>query len=359
MSSNLGMASSSSSATAVVDSKDEYRLAHDFYDAYKASSAFHKVDAEPPSEEDIDALGRKWKSIAYHVIQLRLFSPNEELDDIGTSDLKYLLVPFMLGEVTASTRDMTTRHQALKQSLLFWRAFAADCGRLKVAHNDDLRAIDRSPEDPTDSATKREEKIARYKRSKELDSKAAFLFNKKKEVFGDEFQWGSGSAFDEDMERDLILALLGRAVATVADNIVSAEQELPLLEMMAARGGPGAPPLPAPPVQDKPWMVHIQDKSELTKLYKEMVFQCPYALPTVTLAEFAEAEMAQMQRTKEEKSNHERIAAYEADDRWWGGDRDGAREAAEEEQKTYKDRDWDDWKDEHPYGSGNKMANVG
>jgi len=38
--------------------------------------------------------------------------------------------------------------------------------------------------------------------------------------------------------------------------------------------------------------------------------------------------------------------------------RQGAREDEEDDQKTYKDRKWDDWKDHHPWGEGNKMASV-
>mmetsp|Transcript_122443 Transcript_122443/g.261258 ORF Transcript_122443/g.261258 Transcript_122443/m.261258 type:complete len:256 (-) Transcript_122443:112-879(-) len=254
---------------------------------------------------------------------------------------------------------MAERAQALRQALVYWRAFAQDCRRLKVAHNDDLAAIDRSPEDRLDAASKRDEKIARHKRSKELDAKAAYLFGRKREVSGDEFHWGAGGAFDEDMERDLILALLGRAVARAAEDIASAEQELPLLEMMMARGGPGAGPPPRePPPAEKPFIVRIQDKAELMRLYKEMVFQCPFEQPTVTLAEAADADMAQMREREAEKAMHERQIRAEEDDRWWSGDRYGRREDEEDEQKTYKDRDWDDWKDEHPYGSGNKMANV-
>merc|ERR1719162_2008141 len=146
----------------------------------------------------------------------------------------------------------------------------------------------RGPDDRLDANTKRDEKIARYKRTKDLDEKVAYLFQKKREVLGDEFQWGHGSNFDEDMERDLILALLSRAVAKAAEDVDSAEQELPLLEMMAERGGPGTgPPAPPPDPAEKPFIVRIQDKSELVKLYKEMVFQCPHAQPTMTLAELA------------------------------------------------------------------------
>merc|ERR1712039_308497 len=129
---------------------------------------------------------------------------------------------------------------------------------------------------------------------------------------------------------------------------------------MMARGGPGNAPPPRRVSEDeKPFILRIQDKSELMKLYKEMVFQCPFEAPTMTLAECAEIEMEQARQQQSSKAHRERLAADDEDKRWWGGDRYGSKEDDDEERKIYKDRDWDDWKDEHPWGSGNKMANVG
>jgi len=355
------------SATATLDEAlelsqetDAYRMSHEFYDAYKACKALKEKEGSEVKQADIDALVSKLKAIAHHVVQLRLFSPNEELEDISTTDIKFLLVPHLLAEVTAATRDIAARVQALRHAILYWRAFAHDCERLKVAHADDLKAVDRSPEDKLDAQTKRDEKIARYRRSKELDEKVAYLFAKKREVLGDEFHWGAGGAFDEDMERELILSLLGRACAAAAENIASAEQELPLLEMMVARGGPGAGPScerPAP--SEKPFILRIQDKAELMQIYKEMVFQCPYELPTMTLAEAANIEMEQVRERTAAQAQRERQANLSENERRWGGDRYGSKEDLEDESKIYKDRDWDNWKDEHPYGSGNKMGNLG
>lgn len=349
-----------SAANDRVADADEFHLAHEFYDAYKACDKLIKREGQFLPEAELEALIAKLKAIAYRIRELRLFSPNEELDDVATADLKFLLVPFLLAEATAATQDMTRRLDWLRNALVFWRGFAADCQRLQVGHAADLRSIDRSPEDALDPASKRSEKIERYKRSKELDSKVAYLFGKKREVLGDEFLWGAGGTFDEEMERELILALLSRAVGQAAENIAAAEQELPMLEMMMERGGLGAPP---PPKQldssEKPWILRIQDKAELTKLYQEMVFQCPYELPTITLEEAAEYEISQVQERKQRQTEQEEIARAEEADRWWNGDRQGARDAFEDEQKVYKDRDWDDWKDEHPYGCGNKMANLG
>merc|ERR1712217_439731 len=113
--------------------------------------------------------------------------------------------------------------------------------------------------------------------------------------------------------------------------------ELPLLEMMMARGGPGAAPPPRKITEDeKPFILRIQDKAELLRLYKEMVFQCPYELPTMTLAECADIEMQQAQDQNDAKARQARIAAHYEDQRWWGGDRYGAQQDEEDDEATYK-----------------------
>jgi len=356
-----GFGEAEAAADGAVADADEFVLAHEFYDAYKACSELQKADSGNTEQSDLDILSRKLKAIACRVNQLRLFSPNEELEEISTADLKFLLVPHLLAEVSMATRDLDSRPSALRNGLIFLRAFAADCERLEVAHADDLKAIDRSPEETAhlDGAARRDEKLDRYRRSKDLDTKVAHLFALKREHLGDEFLWGAGGNFDEDDERALIMGLLGRAVATAVDGIASAQQELPLLEMMIARGGLDAPRWTNPePPAEKPFFVRIQDKAELHKMYEEMVFQCPFAQPTMTLAEFADNEMYQMQEQQQSKFEAQQRQQHEEADRWWNGDRQGKREEDEDEAGIYKARDWDDWKDEHPWGSGNRMANV-
>jgi len=49
------------------------------------------------------------------VRQLSLFSPNEELDDVATTNLKYLLLPYMMADV-AHRRPLLDRHETLEAS---------------------------------------------------------------------------------------------------------------------------------------------------------------------------------------------------------------------------------------------------
>lgn len=343
-----------------VEDADDVQIGTAFYDAYKRSRELLHSSDESPSQDNIDKLLAKLKAIAWRVDQLHLFSPNEELDDINTTDLKFLLMPFLLAETAAATQDMAQRLQALRNAVVYWRTFGQLCERLKLAHADDMRSLSLTSENHTDQMTRRDEKIARYKRSKELDKKVAWLFKKRREACGDEFRWGT-VGFDEDLERDLILALLSRAAGDTVEGLNSAEVEIPMLEMMMARGGPGAgrPARSSEPPAEKPWCIRIQDKAELQKLYLEQVFQPDIPMPTMSLAECAEIEMRQARERQQHGAEMEARQHAEDDARWYSGDRYGNREEYEEVAKTYKDRDWDDWKDEHPYGSGNKMANLG
>lgn len=238
--------------------------------------------------------------------------------------------------------------------------FSDTCQRLDIAHKDDVKTLEREETQSLTAAENRDEKIARYRRSKELNEKVEWFFRRKKRATGDAFKWGCSSEFDESMERDLILALLSQAVSSTANNVPLAKYELKMLEEMERRGGPSKhpPPPPKEPVE-KPWVVRIQDKSELYKLYKDQVFQPHIPLPTMTLAELADREMAEVQERETRTRVVKQFSEAEARERYYNGDRDGTRENDEDEEKAVKDRNWDDWKDEHPKGSGNKNWNRG
>merc|ERR1719499_2012334 len=114
------------------EGKDENSLAHEFYDVYKAYRRILKSDGEPPQQTELDDLSGQIKAIAARVGQLHLFSPNEELEDVCTADLKFLLIPSLLGEVLGATRGFEDRSRALRHALVCWRGFIGDCQRLGI-----------------------------------------------------------------------------------------------------------------------------------------------------------------------------------------------------------------------------------
>jgi immunoglobulin-binding protein 1 len=77
---------------------------------------------------------------------------------------------------------------------------------------------------------------------------------------------------------------------------------------------------------------------------RENVFK-PTNLPTMTLDEFADKEIVKMAEMERQQEEAKRNAPSE--------DSDDEKVADE---KTYKAREWDDWKDAHEKGAGNKMG---
>ena len=89
------------------------------------------------------------------------------------------------------------------------------------------------------------------------------------------------------------------------------------------------------------------------------VFRPGWNLPTMTLEELGDIERAGARRRAEEQRDAEagamfRPRRYDQLERDGMEDDDGLVEAS-----ANLDREWDDWKDENPRGSGNKMGDRG
>eukprot|EP01017_Pseudomicrothorax_dubius_P036332 TRINITY_DN5196_c0_g1_i2.p1 TRINITY_DN5196_c0_g1~~TRINITY_DN5196_c0_g1_i2.p1 ORF type:complete len:155 (-),score=59.63 TRINITY_DN5196_c0_g1_i2:43-447(-) len=82
---------------------------------------------------------------------------------------------------------------------------------------------------------------------------------------------------------------------------------------------------------------------------QKRVFQPGGSLPTMTLEEFAEKEMERM-RITEEQTKAAQLRSKEEEEE------DSDREEIDAK-RTKKARDWDDWKDDHEKGAGNKLKN--
>ncbi|KAH0483050.1 MAG: uncharacterized protein KVP18_003337 [Porospora cf. gigantea A] len=152
---------------------------------------------------------------------------------------------------------------------------------------------------------------------------------------------------DEETVREVYSMLIKKSALDAFDHIRLAHTETQLL---AARPK-DFKPAPPPPVKTRKEIEAsmytitedhkiVQGPVKPTRVQMARdVFQPFYTLPTMTLAEVADIEMA-MALTPQ-------VPEPEKDD-------DVMDEAQE-----MKDRLWDDWKDMNPRGSGNKMANIG
>lgn len=83
---------------------------------------------------------------------------------------------------------------------------------------------------------------------------------------------------------------------------------------------------------------------------RSQVFQPGYALPTMSLAEYADQELKDALERQERQNNEPDLPKrYEQLEQKGLEDDDALVEEA-----VYRDRSWDDWKDANPKGSGNK-----
>lgn len=90
-----------------------------------------------------------------------------------------------------------------------------------------------------------------------------------------------------------------------------------------------------------------------------MVFRPSWNQPTMTLEELGDKERADAMRRSEEQRIAEADAMYRPR-RYDQLERDGMEDDEYLVEASAKlDRDWDDWKDENPRGSGNKMGDRG
>lgn len=142
-----------------------YRYGYDFFQRVERG----ELPRTEPEATDSMREGCDWLNRCLDRIdQLGIFSANEELEDVATADLKYLLVPWMLAELLQ--RQMTgSRLQALRAARLHLSAFIGRCEQLGLLPEGERAAMAR--EEPADAATRRAEKIARFNRQKEAKAK--------------------------------------------------------------------------------------------------------------------------------------------------------------------------------------------
>ncbi|CAJ2667451.1 PP2A regulatory subunit TAP46 [Trifolium pratense] len=100
--------------------------------------------------------------------KLALFSANETKEDISTTDLKYILVPYYLAELTEKIAQ-DDRIQILKASQEKLKEFISFCEAMELVPKEELESYIQGV--PKSVADQRARKIARFKRQKAAESK--------------------------------------------------------------------------------------------------------------------------------------------------------------------------------------------
>nr|XP_021393406.1 immunoglobulin-binding protein 1 isoform X2 [Lonchura striata domestica] len=280
------------------------------------------------------------------VAQLELFSENEELEEIPSADLKFMLLPALLGALTLKQVELSRRREHLEKAREHFLRFLKLCrsyglGSFQLPPGTSSQEQSRSPSAPRDPAQpdlvamamSRTAKIERYKQKKELENKLASMSSSVE----------SGTA-DEDQIREFYILQIQKWIGTSLEEIESIDQELVILKSRdAARQAPAGPRGPSRPARAvvKPFIL-TRDAAQAR------VFGAGYpGLPTMTVDDWYE-----QRRRQGIVSTPQRVPG--ASDEEMQKQQQEAEEEEDDEEALRKARDWDDWKDTHPRGYGNR-----
>ncbi|KAG7016163.1 PP2A regulatory subunit TAP46 [Cucurbita argyrosperma subsp. argyrosperma] len=166
---------------------------------FEQARKIHNAATESASDQDVvrkgcDAL-RKCEDM---IGKLGLFSANETKEDISTGNLKYILVPFYLAELTEKIMQ-EDRIPILKASQAKLKEFISFCETMELVPKEELE----TSTEGNSLADKRARKIARFKRQKAAESKLLEI-KERKERRGRSSKASALSAPIEAGEEDML-----------------------------------------------------------------------------------------------------------------------------------------------------------
>ncbi|KAL5567755.1 hypothetical protein UlMin_024330 [Ulmus minor] len=350
------------------------------------------------------------------ISKLGLFSSNETKEDISTATLKYLLVPFYLGELTEKIVQ-DDRIQILKASQAKLKEFITFCESMELIPEEELEASSQGGSNTF--ADQRARKIARFKRQRAAESKLLEIKERKERrgrstkaaALSTPVETGEEDEADDDVEeeREAWLTTLSLAICKALDLLEMLKKEEEMLSAIKERKlkegdnefsrdalddrtkkaeawhrNAATRVLYTKPVQPITCATFAQDVLEgranateahehkhqpmifgpqslvggsLTSERERMaaqVFQPGHRLPTMSIEEAGLTEMNIMNNWQERNAK----LMEEANSAWYKESwKPGpSKEDDDEDDDAAQDRAraMDDWKDDNPRGAGNK-----
>ncbi|XP_010190735.1 PREDICTED: immunoglobulin-binding protein 1 [Mesitornis unicolor] len=284
-------------------------------------------------------------------------SENEELEEIASADLKYLPLPALLGALTLKQVDLSKRLEHLESARAhFWR-FLKLCKSYGLGsfHLPPATACSPGEEDAGSPApgglaaakpslvamaSSRQAKIERYKQKKELENRLASM-----RTFVE-----NGQA-DEDQIRKFYILQIQKWISTSLEEIESIDQEIVILRNRGTAKQSSAPPHGTSRQVRTPLKPFILTRDAA----QAKVFGAGYpSLPTMTVDDWYE--QRKRQGIVSGQSTPQRVPGISDDE--LQKQQQEKEEEEDDEEALQKARNWDDWKDTHPRGYGNRQ-NMG
>ncbi|KAM1070304.1 hypothetical protein ACFX13_002168 [Malus domestica] len=350
------------------------------------------------------------------ISNLGLFSANETKEDISTTNLKYLLVPYYLGELIEKVAQ-DDRISVLKASQAKLKEFISICEAMELVPKEELEAS--AKDGPNSHVDRRALKIARFKRQRAAESKLLEIKERKERrgrstkasALSTPIEAGEEDVLDDDgeEEREAWFTTISLAVSKAFDLLEMLKKEEEMLvafkERQSKDGGkefyqdvlddrakraeawhrdaatrvqysrPAEPITCATFAQDV-----LEGRARVSEMHEHkhqplifgpasliggnptserermaaQVFQPSHRLPTMSIEEAGLKEMEIMNTWQERNTK----LMEEANSAWYkepmkpGPPPEGEDE--DDDAAQDRARAWDDWKDDNPRGAGNK-----
>jgi hypothetical protein len=344
---------------------------------YWALQQDDRSTSEDSFQHDVSAALKSLTECRRKIRSQCLFSSNEEVDDIDTGDLGYILTEYFLGMLQLKvTAQRSQRADILKAGNNWLATFLSNCEQYEILSSEERDSTCRKEEGGLDPGARRMWKIGLAKQGQELQNQLEI------NIALQTTTKASGKQVDEEVQREHALILLKKSVLSAQTEQSMITQELEMLEMMAAMGGlnervedqrmvrpgqqqegdgagaggaGGAHGVRGAGERKPMQVTHIgADMTIRREEIKAQVFRPGWNQPTMTLAELAEIEMKDALEREERNKN-----AKGPDKKYAQLEEDGLEDDEELVDKaTVRDRNWDDWCDDNPKGTGNKAGKI-
>ncbi|XP_021513903.1 immunoglobulin-binding protein 1b-like [Meriones unguiculatus] len=284
--------------------------------------------------------------------QLDLFSRNEDWEEIASADLRYLMLPALKGMLTLKLVGASQRLYHLQEARDHFMNFLIQSQNYHVAEFQLPCVQSSSPVgSPAASsslepslvamASQRQVKIERYKQKKAVEQRLSAL---KPAV--------ESHQADDEHVREYYLLQLRRWINISLDEIESINQEIEILRERhpSAEASASLSPQERPPI--KPFIL-------TRSVAQAQVFGAGYpSLATMTVNDWYEQHkkcevLSSGQETEKEASPPESHRGSQKEE-----PEPEQKEGEEDEDTLHRRQQWDDWKDTHPRGYGNRQ-NMG
>ncbi|UKK00079.1 hypothetical protein MACK_000147 [Theileria orientalis] len=308
----------------------------------------------------INELQQSFELLTMASESMGFISVNEDLDEVHTEYVKYLMLPYLIAHVMVEKPDLSNRFEILKKVEIFLNQFMNMLSRLKILRREELEIWeDNKPKNTSHDARDLRVNQASFERDLKKSVSQVLASSGSVEQF---LQFNKlDKSTNEEVYRNTILDILKLFSIQSINHLNSIKMEIPFLELrernkIAFSKDKVETNVPT----TKPWFLHIDNSSKLDPsvvqtLYKKMVFLPGHNLPTISLDECARIEMEMDVKTIGCKG----AEVKRKDSAELLEDKLDEQESDESSVCTDDAREWDDWKDDHPKGQGNKDVNIG